>query len=193
MPKATDLSFAESKQIAAEAKFLRAHYHFMLKRLFKNILYVDETSITSVETNNTKFDVTVPNTDASGNYVNAWLSIFADFQAAMMDLIETNADFGRPNKWAATAYHAKALLYSGNEGLNSAASYATALTELNSVIASGKTNSGAAYVLYPSYHINFDGSKKNGIEWVWGAQNAVGDGSTGNNLNGNQMIQYTGA
>src|SRR6478736_5349407 len=144
LPIVTGLSAAEVTQLTAEARFLRAHFHFQLKRLFKNVPYIDETNP----------DTRIPNTDASGNYVNIWPQIIADFQFAFDNLSATNADYGRPNKWAAEAYLGKALLYAGNDG--DATAYAKALTALNDVIANGKTNNGTAYALYAAYHQNFD-------------------------------------
>jgi hypothetical protein len=179
----TGLTDAERKQITAEARFLRAHFHFMLKRLYKNIPYIDESAT----------DVRVSNADESGNYIDAWPKILADFDFAQTNLAVTNSDWGRPNTWAAKAYYAKTLLYMANEGIDAAANYGKALTEFNAVITSGKTNSGAAYNLYANYHQNFDAKLENGSEWVWGAQNSILDGSSSTGVNGNAFIQYTGA
>jgi hypothetical protein len=43
MPKAKDISAEDQKRIAAEARFLRAHYHFEAKKIWNKIPYIDET------------------------------------------------------------------------------------------------------------------------------------------------------
>jgi hypothetical protein len=95
LPTATDISPDNVKRITAEAKFLRAHFHFEAKRLFNNIVYsTDTTTATS-------------NIDASGNFIDTWPAIEADLQAAIDGLPETQAQLGRVNKWAAKTYLAR--------------------------------------------------------------------------------------
>lgn len=163
------LTDAERTQITAEARFLRGHYYFMLKRVYKNIPWIDENAPS----------VIVPNTDEAGNYVNIWPQIQADFDFARKNLAEANADLGRANRWAAEAYYAKTRLYMGNEGDPSG--YADALAVFNDVMANGKTNQLVKYELYPDFHTNFDADKENGSEWVWGVQHSANDGLAGVN------------
>ena len=74
----------------AEARFLRAHYHFEAWRLWDNVPYVDDTAA----------DVRVPN---SGSIIS---QIQADFEADKSGLKNTarNGQVGRANRLAATAY-----------------------------------------------------------------------------------------
>lgn len=171
----TGMSDAERTQIKAEARFLRGHYYFMLKRLFGNVPYIDETVA----------DARVPNADASGNYVDIWPQIAADFDFARKNLPATQSEAGRPNKWAAEAYYGKVLLYQGK--------FAEALPVITNVINNGVTDQNVKYALLPNYHDNFNAAKENHAEWVWGVQHAINDGSTNGTANGNQGIQYTGA
>jgi hypothetical protein len=67
---ATDLSAEKALAIEAQARFLRAFYHFELKKVFNNIVYADET-------------LTLDNTD---NMVDAWPKIEADLQFAVANL-----------------------------------------------------------------------------------------------------------
>lgn len=175
------LTDAERTEIEAEARFLRGHYHFMLKRLFKNIPFIDETVV----------DPRVPNTDESGNYVDIWPNILADFKFASDNLPQTQTDPGRPNKWAAKSYYAKALVYTGNEGDDS--NYALAKTEFDDIIANGVTNKGVKYALSANYHDNFNSQTENGPESVFAVQHSVNDGSTNNDANANLEIQYIGS
>ncbi len=159
----------ERTQIAAEARFLRGHYYFMLKRVYQNIPWIDENSP----------DARVPNFDESGNYINIWPNIEADFNFARKNLHESKKDLGRANKWAAQAYYAKVRIYMGNEG--DATGYADALSTLNDVMTNGKTNKLEKYALYKDFHTNFDADKENGSEWVWGVQHSTNDGLPGVN------------
>ena len=85
LAKVTGLSDADAKNIEAQAKMLRAHYYFELKKMFNKVPYIDETTT----------DFNQPNTD------DIWPKIEADFQFAVANLPETQADAGRVNKWAA--------------------------------------------------------------------------------------------
>jgi len=72
-------------RIAAETRFLRAHYYFDLKKNFNNTPYVDEN-----------WDGVEP----VGNNTDLWINITADLQYAYDNLPETMSDAGRANKWA---------------------------------------------------------------------------------------------
>src|SRR5437868_2497591 len=70
LPTATDISPETAARITAEARFLRGHFHFELKRVFNYIPYVADTATQT------------SNVDASGNFIDVWPLIEADFQAA---------------------------------------------------------------------------------------------------------------
>src|SRR5688500_8324342 len=42
LPNVTDLTADESAQILAQARFLRGHYHFELKKMYNMVPYIDE-------------------------------------------------------------------------------------------------------------------------------------------------------
>ncbi|MEM0992066.1 MAG: RagB/SusD family nutrient uptake outer membrane protein, partial [Bacteroidota bacterium] len=69
-------------RISAEARFLRGHYYFDLKRNFDNVPFVDET-----------WDEVTP----VGNKEDIWPFIEADFQFAFDNLPETQGEAGRAN------------------------------------------------------------------------------------------------
>ena len=169
LPDASGITDQRRTTIEAEARFLRGHYYFYLKRAFKNIPWIDETSP----------DVRVPNTvDNDGvTYVDIWPQIAEDFDFARKNLPETQTDLGRPNKWAAECYYAKVLIYRANEGELSSG-YADALPVLTNVIANGKTMKGQKYNLEPNFHDNFNCLTENGQECVWAVQHSVNDGTT---------------
>ncbi len=83
-------------RIAAEARFLRGHYYFELKKNFNDVPYVDET-----------WDEVTP----VANDVDIWPKIEADFQFAFDNLPEVQGEVGRANKWAAASYLGKTYLF----------------------------------------------------------------------------------
>jgi len=114
---------ADKKRIAGEARFLRGHYYFDLKKIFNNTPFRDENSSGTAVKNN----------------LDLWIKIEADFQFAYENLPETHSDAGRANKWAAGAYLAKTFLYQGK--------YSQAKAIFEEVIANGKTTGGLKYGL----------------------------------------------
>jgi hypothetical protein len=174
MTKAADMTDAEKKATTGEVRFLRGYYHFEVKRIFNYVPYVDET-ITVANGNGN-----VSNIDASGNFIDIWPKIEADFQFAMDNLPETQPQAGRANKWAAAAYLAKAYMYEHK--------YAQAKTLFDQIIASGKTANGKPYALV-NFESNFNAANDNSAESIFAVQNSVNDGSAaynssyGDNLN----------
>jgi tetratricopeptide (TPR) repeat protein len=166
---ATDISAEDVKRITAEAQFLRGHFHFEVKRIFNYIVYADETT---TETRNV---------DESGNFIDYWPQIEADFQAAIDGLPETQPGFpGRANKSAAKAYLARCYMEQHK--------YAEAKPILEDIIANGKTAKGENYALV-NYQSNFNGAQDNGPESVWAYQASVNDGS-GTNGNYGDNLQF---
>jgi hypothetical protein len=155
----------------AEARFLRGLYHFELAKIWKNVPYVNET-ITYAAGN---FDAPNPGP--------IWTDIAADFTAAAAVLPATQPQAGRANKWAAEAFLAKTLLCEHQ--------YASALTLLNTIISTGETASGATYALEP-YQNNFNAIDRNGPEAVFQAQFTVNDGSSDQNDDAGDVLNFPG-
>ena len=124
------LSDADKTRITAEARFLRGHYYFELKKSYNDVPYIDETLAPEDV-------IKVPNN------VNIWPKIEEDFQFALNNLAEVPSAKGRANKWAAAAYLGKTYLFQKK--------FAEAKAQFDAVIANGKTSSGAAYNLRPRY------------------------------------------
>ncbi len=182
LPLATDISAADAKLITAEAKFLRAHYHFELKRVFGNAMWVGE-GIT-VDSNN----VNVPNIDAGGAYVNIYPNIIQDLLAAIPDLPDTQPQAGRINRWAAKAMLAK--VYMAQLDYADAKPLLDAMVDPNGTpggpTGTAKCANGKPYQLN-LYQDNFNpATQRNGGlgEAVFAVQNSVNDGSA-NDDNGN--------
>jgi starch-binding outer membrane protein, SusD/RagB family len=152
-----DVSAADAIRIKGEARFLRGHYYFEMKKSFNNVPYIDENT-------------TAP--DKVKNDKDLWPFIEADFKFAYENLPETQSAAGRANKWAAGVYLAKALLYQKK--------YADALTIFNAVIANGKTTNGKKYGLVAKFNDCFNVETENNEEHVFSSQGAVNTGTTYN-------------
>ncbi|MES2518652.1 MAG: RagB/SusD family nutrient uptake outer membrane protein [Bacteroidota bacterium] len=166
---AADVTTADKARLAGEARFLRAHYYFELKRLYNNVPYVDE----SVDYGTGIEKVT--------NTTDIWPKIEADFKFAMDNLPETQSAAGRANKWAAAAYLAKTYLYEKK--------YADAKTLFDQVIANGKTANGKKYNLVPKYAQVFNAENDNHEESVFAIQSAANTGNV-NNSNSDDDLNY---
>jgi hypothetical protein len=150
--------------IIAQAKFLRAYYHFDLYKMFKYIPYYTE------EDN----DFKKSNADESGNFIDPINDIIADFTAAANDLPLTQAQPGRVTKGGAQAFLGKAYLYNKQ--------YALAKAEFDKVITSG------VFELQDNYHNIFstigengDGGKRESLlSFQASVQDGVGDGENAN-------------
>lgn len=159
--KATDLSAADKASVDGETRFLRAHFHFELWKMWGNIPYYTEADN----------DFRKPNTGQPT------AQIIADFQAAVNSLPETQAAVGRVNKFAARAYLGKAYLYTGD--------YAKAKAELDIVVNSNK------YALEPCFRNIFTLSQENGKEMIFSIQASTNDGtSEGQNGNFSDRLTY---
>ena len=169
MKKATDIDETDQKRIAAEARFLRAHYHFEAKKMWNNVPYVDET-ITYAAGN-----FNVPNN------VDIWPNIEADFQFAADNLPETMPQVGRANKWVAKIYLAKAYMFQHK--------YSEAKSLLDDAIENGVTASGKKYALV-NFADNFNAETKNSAEAVFSVQQSVNDNSNGANGGWGDVLNF---
>jgi len=157
---APDVTPADKTRITAQAKFLRAHYYFELKRDYGNTPYVDET----VDYGSGLAEVS--------NTQDLYQFIEKDLQDAIKDLPATQSQVGRVNVWAAKAYLAKVYMYQKK--------FAPAKALFDDVIANGVTSNGLKYGLVPYYDDMFRGKNDNHQESVWAYQAAAGTGSVNN-------------
>ena len=151
------VSAADLLRIEGEARFLRGHYYFELKKNFNNTPYVDEN-----------WDEVTP----ISNTTDLWSFIEADLKFAYDNLPGVMSDAGRANKWAAGAYYGKALLYQGKFG--------DARSVLTDVANNGTTANGQPYDLNANYADAFRSPNDNSAESVFAAQASAGTGSIEN-------------
>ena len=170
MRLAKDMSGADTVQVLAEARFLRGHYHFELKKLFGHVPWIDETITYSAG------NFLVPNDK------DVLPMIEEDFAFAYSNLPEKQADLGRANKWAAACYLMKTYIYEKK--------YTDALALWAVIKASGKTSSGAPYALNAKFSDTFNPAFRNSAESVFAAQSTVNDGASGGNANQGDGLNF---
>lgn len=167
--KGEDVTDEDATQFEAQAKFLRGHYYFELKRTFGNTPYVteDDDYGTGIEA--------IPNNQ------DLYPFIESDLLFAYNNLPETQDQVGRVNKWAAASLLAKVYMYQQKFG---------AADELfDEIIANGQTSNGLPYGLVPRYADIFKASNDNHEESVWAYQSAANTGSV-NNANPEFDLNY---
>ncbi|MBA2761203.1 MAG: RagB/SusD family nutrient uptake outer membrane protein, partial [Segetibacter sp.] len=172
LAKVTDgsISEEEAKQITAEARFLRAVYHFEAAKIWRNVPYVDETI--GFVNNNYNVSNTIP----------IWPKIEEDFQFAATNLTETKNEIARGNSWAAKAFLAKAYMFQHK--------FNEAKTLLTDIITNGVTASGTKYALTSKFADNFNPIKKNNSESVFSVQMTVHDNANGANGNAGDVLNF---
>ena len=148
----------------AELRFLRAHCHFMLKRIFKNIPYITE-DLTQDEIADTGNDL--PNQEL-------WNMIANDFLFAYNNLPQAQDEVGRADRNAAAAYLAKTKLYQAYEQNENNQVVNINTSMLQEVIDYANEVTGS---LEPDYANNFLIEYENGPESIWAAQFSINDGT----------------
>ncbi|MBS0031319.1 RagB/SusD family nutrient uptake outer membrane protein [Chitinophaga sp. 22321] len=167
LKEATDMSAAEKTQVEAEARFLRGHYYFELRKMFNKVPYISDTTLNPRIKNDKEI----------------WPFIEADFKFATDNLPPTQSDVARANKWAAQIYLAKTYLYQKK--------YTEAMPLFDQAITSGVTSNGIKYKLTDAFEDNFDAAKKNNSESVFAIQMTANDGTnTIANANQGEMLNF---
>lgn len=169
------ISAADRTEFSAEAKFLRAHYYFELRRFFHMVPWIDETTT----------DMNQPNDQ------DIYPKIEADLKVAVDSLPATQQNVGQINKWGAMCYLAKVYLYEQK--------YSEAKALFDQVIpvayggpgVGGVTSNGLSYGLTDRFEDNFDAAAKNNKESVFAIQMTAHDGTNGiAHANGGDMLNF---
>lgn len=172
----SEQDFPNKKIRIGECRFIRGHFYFLLKVLFKSIPYIDET--VAIEDYGTISNIALSNDEL-------WQKIADDFKAAYDNLPESQGtDVGRANKYSAAAYLAKTYLYKAyrqDEKHN--------VTEINAedlkqVLTFSNEVMSSDYDLEDDFAYNFlPGSYENGKESLFAIQHSTDDGTLYGRLN----------
>jgi len=166
---AENLTNKEAK--IAEARFLRGHFYFLLKILFKNIPYIDEN--VPVADYGKISNVALTNDEL-------WQKIADDFKYGVDYLPAKQMDRGRADKYAAAAYLAKTYLYKAYRQENSESNEVTSINaaDLNNVSTYADMVIASQYRLENDFAYNFlPGSYENGAESIFAVQYSSEDGT----------------
>ncbi|MCW9707895.1 RagB/SusD family nutrient uptake outer membrane protein [Fodinibius salsisoli] len=174
--------FALKTRRQAEMRFLRGHFHFVLKKLFKRVPYINETIPEDSL-------ATVSNRRYSNDEL--WNKIAEDFAFAAENLPESQQDVGRPNTYTAKAYLAKVRLYQAYEQDEQHNVVNINTERLQDVfdLTSEVINSGQ-YALHDDFAKNFLWEFENGEESVFAVQNSIDDGTPNGRLDMANGLNY---
>ena len=168
MDELTDAEYPNKTVRRAECHFIRGHFHFLLKQVYKYPVWIDHTI--------PKSDIkTLTNREYSSDQF--WDLIAADFTYAANNLPVSQPEIGRADKAAAQAYLAKVRLfqaYEQDDQHNVTNINATKLQEVVTMC-DNVINSGT-HDLFDDFGKNFLFEYENGIESLFAIQYSVDDG-----------------
>lgn len=169
------ISAAQRTEFSAEAKFLRGHYYFELRKFWKMVPWIDENTTNFQQPNNTDI----------------YPKIEADLTVAMDSLPATQPSVGSINKWGAICYLAKVYVYEAKWAQAKALFDQVIPSSYGGLAAGGVTSNGLHYALQDRFEDNFDASTKNNAESVFAIQMTANDGSNSiANANGGDMLNF---
>lgn len=174
-----EAEFPDKQSRISEMKFLRGHFYFMLKIMYKYVPYITED--VPVEEYGT-----ISNRFLSNDEL--WNAIATDFEAAAEGLPIEQPEVGRADKTAAYAYLAKTRLYQAYEQDEShnvvninQQTLQQVLDATDQVIGQHQLEADFAYNFLP-------GSYENGTEAVFSIQFSNNDGTLHGRLNYSDVL-----
>lgn len=178
--KFTESEFPLVETRKAEVRFLRGYWYFMLKNLFKNVPYIDET-VPAEEYKN------IVNKNLSNDEF--WEKIAGDFEFASNNLPDPQPQIGRVNQIAAYAYLAKTRLYQAYEQNDKHKVVNINKDRLDQVITAADKVLSSRFKLQPDFANNFlPGPFENGIESLFAVQFSTDDGVGRGRVNYGDML-----
>ena len=175
-------NFDGKEEKLGEARFLRGHFYFMLKILFKYVPYIDENvAVDSYET--------VSNRALSNDAL--WQKIVDDFQYAVDHLPAVQTEVGRANRVAAAAYLAKTYLYKGYRQDNAERNVVTGIDagDLEKVVQNTDVVLSSNHTLETDFAFNFlPGKYENGTEALFSVQFSKDDGTKFGRVNFSDVL-----
>lgn len=176
LAKVENISDASRKNLAGQARALRAWYHFMARITFGKACYLDE-----------QIDLDLSSGAIAGvtNETDIFPKIVEDAKYAWENLPETQDAVGRINKWVAGAIYGKILLFTKD--------YATAKTVLNDVVTNGKNPLGVKFDLNTNFDDNFNVDFDNTKESVFAFQASSKDNAGARNGNWGDLLNTPSA
>jgi hypothetical protein len=178
--EADDAEFPLKKARQAEMRFLRGHFYFNLKILFKYIPYIDETIAKELYP-------TISNDVYSNEEL--WTKIADDFRFAAANLPEKQKEIGRANQYAAKAYLAKTLLFQAYQQDERNQVISIDNTKLQEVVDLCASIEGH-YDLHDDFANNFLTEFENGTESIFAIQYSKDDATPLGRLDWSHKLNY---
>ncbi len=173
---------ADKEAKIGEARFLRGHFYFLLKVLFKYVPYVDENVSTDAYEG-------ISNRALTNDEL--WQKIVDDFQYAADHLPPTQSEVGRANRYAAAAYLAKTYLYKAYRQDDPEKHTVTSIDQddLQKVLDYTDIVLSSTYTLETDFAHNFlPGNYENGREALFSVQYSKDDGTKFGRLNFSDLL-----
>lgn len=169
-------------EMAAEMKFIRGHFHFILKTHFKHIPFIDETM--------NRQDIENESNRALSDQ-ELWTRIAEDFRFAVEHLPVNQQDVGRPDVWAAKSYLAKVLLYQAYRQDDSHQLVEIQTDLLNEVVdLTDEVIMSSGYGLFDDIGKNFLQQYDNGPESIFAVQRSYDDGTEQGRVGADVGLNY---
>lgn len=191
------LAFPLRDQRIAEMRFIRGHFHFLLKQLFKHIPYIAE----DIPAQGFESLKDMPETERVIAYINnvsnitysndsLWALIAADFRYGYEHLPQIQKEIGRPTQYAAAAYLAKTMLYKAYRQDEQHNVVEINADDLKQVITYTDIVLNSHHQLESDYARNFLPETENGIESIFAIQFSTGDGSKFGRVNTSDVLNF---
>ncbi|MDR2233381.1 MAG: RagB/SusD family nutrient uptake outer membrane protein [Tannerella sp.] len=183
----TEAEYPDKIKRAAEMRFLRAFQYIQLKQIFNRVVWVDETMDEAqlLEESNVKY-----------TSQELWDLIIADFRYAADNLPEDNLDVGRANKFSATSFLVKALMFAAYEQNEDYSVNNVNMDKMREVVSLVSwIQSRNRFILNDDFAKNFlyeFGTKGSTevSESVFAVQSSINDGTPFGKLNMFSMLSY---
>ena len=176
----SESDYAKKKMREAEVRFLRAHFYFEIKIMFKHIPWVDEND-------QSEDYINISNVEYTDQQL--WEMIIEEFRYAVTNLPETQDEVGRANKNMAQAYLAKALLYAAYVQDDQHNVTSIDQNKLQEVVTLCQ-GLGNRYALADDFAENFLCETENGKESIFAIQHSVNDNTLRGRLDWGAMLNY---
>ncbi|MCJ8167304.1 RagB/SusD family nutrient uptake outer membrane protein [Pontibacter sp. E15-1] len=176
----SETEYPQKVQREAEMRFVRGHFNFMLKILFKQFPYIDETKQKDEYAQ-------ISNVEYTSDEL--WEKVADDFRFAAENLSFASQEVGRPSQSTAKAYLAKALLYQAYEQDAQHSVVNVNRENLEQVVTLVDEITGS-YALQSDYGQNFLWQYENNQESVFAIQRSVDDGTPNGRLDMGSALNY---
>lgn len=182
MAELSEEEFPEKTTRQAEVRFIRGHFYFMLKVMFKHVPFIEENEERELKN--------VSNREFTSQEL--WDQIAADFQFAANNLPPSQPEAGRVDQWAAKAYLAKTRLYQAYRQDDNNQVVEIQDDKLQEVVDLVEELEGE-FSLFEDFRRNFlwEFENTDGGEVIFAVQRSRNDGTVQGRVNMERALNYT--